>query len=124
MSTFQEVTGDALRERLGPRGDLQYCMLIFHMNGCGPCRHTMPLFQAASVGASVPFLSIEEKEAQTRSSPDAPSLLQAAKITGFPTILWVDRRLTHCPKFEGERTTARIRAFAEEQQRASIAGRQ
>lgn len=123
-STFQEVSNSQLREMFGPRGESQYCMIVFHMNGCGPCAHVLPMFKVASIGASVPFLSIEQAEAMVKPSTGEPSLMDVSAIVGFPTILWMDRLLPNYITFDGDRSVESIRAFANTCERKSIASRQ
>lgn len=115
--TFQEVTQEELTANLGPDGKVQQCMLIHHMNGCGPCGLTMPLYKEASIGASVPFFSIERLEA-LKTTTNGSSLLQDFEIRGFPTILFWDRQSPRCVAFQGDRTIERIREFAQKHTRA------
>ena len=78
-------------------------VVYFYMNGCQHCESFSPIWDEFKQISSLPTHKIE--------SADAGEMLSKYNISGFPTILLLDKNNNKLKELEGDRTLAGLNAL-------------
>ncbi len=78
-------------------------LVLFHMNGCPHCVNMMPEWDK--------FAKLNPGLTEKHEASDAEELTKKLKISGFPTIMLLDKQNNKVKAYDGGRTAAEFKAF-------------
>jgi thiol-disulfide isomerase/thioredoxin len=78
-------------------------LVLFHMKGCPHCVNMMPEWDK--------FAKLNPGQTAKHEASDVQELTNKLKITGFPTIMLLDRQNNKIKAYDGGRTANEFKAF-------------
>ena len=97
-----KIISKCLEKREGLEGGSKYLTLL-HMNGCGHCEKMMPEWNSAAEENNKKNKNIKMVKYE-RSESKGKELNKKLDISGFPTIVLLDKNDKELDTFSGDRT--------------------